>query len=89
MSRKKWEVDELSTHFDELLNATWATGPQLVAVAGAERAVLVHIDHWRLMQERKKPTLKEALLGPGPRGDIPIPSRKSYKMRPAPDFSDD
>ena len=89
MSRKKWEADELSKHFDELLDATWATGPQLVAVEGTERAILVHIDHWKLIQERTKPTLKEALLGPGPRGDIPIPSRKGYRMRPVPDLSDD
>lgn len=89
MSKKTWKTDELSAQFDDLLHETWAKGPQTVSSDGTVLAVVVHIDHWKLMQERTNPTIKEVLLGPGPRGDIPIPSRKGYKARPIPDFSDD
>ena len=89
MSKKTWESDELSAHFKDLLEETWVKGPQTVSSDGTDLAVVVHIDHWKLMQERTNPTLKEVLLGPGPRGDTPIPSRKDYRPRPIPDFSDD
>jgi antitoxin Phd len=50
-------------------------------------AVLVSIEEWRRMQQSTRPNIKESLLGPGPRFELPIPLRRKWKRRLPIDFS--
>ena len=61
-------------------------GPQLVTRRGAEAAVLVPVAEWERLNRTKRLTLKEWMLADAPRGDLNIPPRKRYRMRPPPTF---
>lgn len=76
-----WQVQHAKARFSEFLNQTLKKGPQVVTRRGVETAVLVSIEEWRRLKEAR-PTLKDVLLGDGPRFDIPIPKRGRYKHRP-------
>jgi len=81
-----WQVQEAKARFSELLNTAIEKGPQIVSRRGVEAAVLVPIEEWRQMQERARPTLKEVLLGPGPRFNLRLPKRGTYRHRPVVEF---
>jgi antitoxin Phd len=76
-----WQVQHAKARFTEFLNQTLREGPQVVTRRGVETAVLVSIEEWRRLKEAR-PTLKDVLLGDGPRFDIPIPKRGRLKSRP-------
>jgi prevent-host-death family protein len=76
-----WKLHEAKAKFSELLDKVAQEGPQVVTRRGEETAIVVPIDEWRRLQAMTKPTLKEFLLGPGPRFDIPIPARRNYRLR--------
>ena len=78
-----WPVLDAKARFSELLSACLSDGPQLVSKRGAEAAVLVNITQWRRLQQSAQPSLKDLLLTPDARGDIPIPTRGQVKRRPA------
>jgi hypothetical protein len=46
----------------------------------------VPIAEWRRLQRRSQPTLKELLLGEGPRFEALVPPRRSWRRRPSPDL---
>ena len=91
-----WQLQQAQEQFGEFLNATLNEGPQVVARDGEEMAVLVPIDQWKRLrsghatlkdrtQDMQKPTLKDLLLGPGPRfGDMMIPNRRRSRYRKTP-----
>lgn len=81
-----WPVHNAKAQFSALLDACLADGPQLVTKRGAEAAVLVPIAEWRRLQAAAKPSLKDLLLSPQHRGDIPIPARGQAKRRSAKAF---
>ena len=83
---KSWPVQEAKARFSELLDTCIKDGPQVVTKRGADAAVLVPMREWRRFQQSAPPTLKELLLAPTPRGDIPIPKRGRLRRRPPPDF---
>jgi prevent-host-death family protein len=74
-----WQVQDAKARFSEFLR----DGPQVVTRRGVEAAVLVPIEEWRRLKHAARPTLKELLLGPGPRLEIPIPERGRLRRRPA------
>ena len=78
-----WPVQDAKARFSELLSACLSDGPQLVSKRGAEAAVLVSITQWRRLQQSAQPSLKDLLLAPEARSDIPIPARGQVKRRPA------
>ena len=78
-----WPVQDAKARFSELLSACLSDGPQLVSKRGAEAAVLVSITQWRHLQQSAQPSLKDLLLAPDARGDIPIPARGQVKRRPS------
>jgi len=82
-----WQLQEAKSRFSEFLNATLKDGPQIVTRRGVEEAVLVPIEEWRRMQRTARPSIKELLLGAGPRFEIEIPKRRRWKRRPPIDFS--
>jgi prevent-host-death family protein len=78
---KTWPVQDAKARFSELLDTCVAEGPQLVTKRGTDVAVLVPIDEWRHIQKSTRPTLKELLLGDGPRFELDIPPRSRLTRR--------
>ena len=72
-----------------MLETSLREGPQVVTRRGVETAVIVPIEQWRRLRKPKYANIKEWLLAPEARGDIPIPSRRDVRWRAAPDFTDD
>lgn len=83
---RSWAVQDAKARFSEMLDACAEEGPQLVTKRGAEAAVLVPAAEWRRVMERARPTLKELLLGNGPRFELPVPKRGSARSRKPPRF---
>ncbi|MGA8763737.1 MAG: type II toxin-antitoxin system Phd/YefM family antitoxin, partial [Candidatus Sulfotelmatobacter sp.] len=81
-----WQLQDAKARFSEFLDAALKNGPQIVTRRGVEAAVLVPIHEWRRMQQAGRPTIKELLLGRGPRFDDIVPRRKKWKRRPPIDF---
>ena len=76
-----WPVQDAKARFSEFLDTCLKDGPQLVTRRGEEAAVLVPVQEWRRIQALRKPTLKELLLAPEPRGDLKIPPRSKLRLR--------
>ena len=83
---RTWQVQDAKARFSELLNASLKEGPQVVTRRGVEAAVLVPIEQWRRLHRLSEPTLKELLLGEGPRFEALVPPRRSWRRRPPPEF---
>jgi antitoxin Phd len=77
-----WPVQDAKARFSELLDKCLSEGPQTVTKRGVEAAVLVPVNEWRRVQQSARPTLKELLLGDGPRFDLEIPPRSRLTRRP-------
>jgi len=88
-SQKTWPVQDAKAHFSELLDTCVKDGPQVVTKRGVETAVLVPIEEWRRVEKRATPTLKDWLLAPEPRFELPEPKwRRHLKPRTLPSFED-
>ena len=81
-----WAVQDAKARFSEFLDATIKKGPQVVTRRGVETAVLVPIEEWNRLKASARPGLKEWLLGPGPRFEIPVPPRGKWRHRPIVEF---
>jgi len=79
-----WQLQEAKARFSEFLDAAVKKGPQIVTRRGVETAVLVPIEEWNRLQKAARPTLKELLLGPGPRFDDLVPERRKFRQRQPP-----
>ena len=78
---KHWPVRDAKARFSELLRASLKDGPQMITLRGEEAAVLVSAVGWRRMQNAAQPTLKDILLGDGPRFDLELPDRRGFRLR--------
>lgn len=76
-----WQVQDAKARFSEMLDTCLDQGPQIVSKRGVDAAVLVPIEQWRRLQAAR-PGLKQLLLAPGPRADIPVPARGGRRRRP-------
>jgi antitoxin Phd len=76
-----WQVQDAKARFSEFLDASLRDGPQVVTRRGVEAAVLVSIDEWRRLKNAARPTLKQLLLAPDARFDIPVPERGGLRRR--------
>ncbi len=81
-----WQVQDAKARFSELLDTTLKKGPQIVTRRGVEAAVLVPIDEWRRLKQASRPSLKELLLGDGPRFENIVPARGGLRRRRPPNF---
>ena len=81
-----WQVQDAKARFSEFLEASLNEGPQVVTRRGVETAVLIPVAEWRRLQSAARPTLKEWLLAPEPRGDIALPDRRRHRRRVPPSF---
>jgi prevent-host-death family protein len=84
---RTWPVQDAKARFSELLETCLKEGPQLVTKRGTDAAVLVPVKEWQRLHHATGPTLKELLLTPAPRGDIPIPERGRLRRRAAASIS--
>jgi antitoxin Phd len=75
-----WPVQDAKARFSEMLDTCLHQGPQTISKRGIDAAVLVPIEQWRRLQA-SRPTLKQLLLSPEPRGDIPVPARGRRRRR--------
>ena len=78
----KWQLQDAKARFSQLIDDTLEKGPQMVTRRGIDTAVVVSAEEWRRLNEASRPTLKDVLLGPGPRFTIPAPPRGKAKSRP-------
>ena len=78
---KNWSVQDAKARFSEMLDTCLREGPQVVTKRGTDAAVLVPVEDWRRLEKSARPTLKELLLAPAPRSDIPPPSRSRQRRR--------
>ena len=76
-----WPVQDAKARFSELLATCIEQGPQVVTRRGEEAAVLVPMAEWRRLQGTARPTLKELLLAPSPRGELELPARGRLRRR--------
>jgi antitoxin Phd len=81
----KWQLQEAKARLSALIDDTLTKGPQTVTRRGIDTVVVISIEEWRRLNETR-PTLKDVLLGEGPRFDIPIPKRGRTKSRLPPVF---
>ena len=80
-----WQVEDAKARFSELLDATIKNGPQVVTRRGIETAVLVPIHEWRRLHG-SRPSLKELLIGPGPKFESLLHKRRNFRRRPIVEF---
>jgi antitoxin Phd len=78
---KNWPVQDAKARFSEMLETCLKDGPQIVTKRGAETAVLAPIGEWKRLQQAARPSLKELLLAPSPRGELVIPKRGRQRRR--------
>jgi prevent-host-death family protein len=76
-----WQVQDAKARFSEFLDASLRDGPQVVTRRGVEAAVLVPIEEWRRLKHAARPTLKQLLLSPDGRFEMPIPERGGLRRR--------
>jgi prevent-host-death family protein len=81
-----WQLQEAKARFSEFLDAALRKGPQVVTRRGVEEAVLVPMEEWRRLQRESRPSIKELLLGEGPRFEDIALKRGRWKSRPPIDF---
>ena len=81
-----WQVQDAKARFSEFLDASIKNGPQVVTRRGVETAVLVPIQVWRRLQKSARPSLKDLLIGSGPRFDNLIPARHRFRRRATVEF---
>jgi antitoxin Phd len=81
-----WPVQDAKARFSEFLDRCLSEGPQTVTRRGVEAAVLVPVREWRRIKQSAQPTLKELLLGDGPRFDLEVPPRSRLARRPPVEF---
>ena len=77
----KWQLQDAKARFSELIDDAVERGPQIVTRRGIDTAVVVSMQDWHRAQPSERPSLKDVLLGPGPRFDIPIPKRGRGRWR--------
>jgi prevent-host-death family protein len=82
----KWQLQDAKAKFSKVVDDAVAKGPQIVTKRGVETAVVISFEEWQQSQKKDRPTLKEILLAPEPRFDIPLPKRTRYKLRAPVEF---
>lgn len=82
----KWQLQDAKARFSELIEDSLQKGPQVVTRRGIDTAVVVSLEEWQKLNNEKRISWKDILLGDGPRFDLPLPARGTVKTRKAPAF---
>ncbi len=80
----KWQLQDAKARFSKLIEDTLSKGPQMVTRRGIDTAVVVSADEWCRLNDQKRLTWKEVLLGDGPACELPLPKRGRLKSRKPP-----
>ena len=78
---KNWSVQDAKARFSEFLTTCLNEGPQAVTKRGTTAAILVPVKEWERLQHAARPSLKDLLLTPEPRADLPTPPRGQQSRR--------
>jgi prevent-host-death family protein len=78
---RQWPVQDAKARFSELLDRCMSEGPQVVTRRGEAAAVFVPMAQWARMAQAARPSLKELLLGEGPRFELDLPPRGRWQRR--------
>jgi len=82
----KWQLQDAKSRFSQLIDETLEKGPQVVTRRGIDTAVIVSIEEWQKLKDKKRTNWKDVLLGEGPRFSIPLRKRGKTRSRRAPVF---
>ncbi len=83
-----WQLQEAKARFSALVDTTLENGPQIVTKRGVEAVVVVPYEQWRSLEQSGKPrNLKEWLLAPEPRFELPTLPPRYFRRRPPQSFS--
>jgi prevent-host-death family protein len=77
---KTWQLQDAKARLSEVIETAKKAGPQIITQRGVKSAVVLPFDEWESGQRPKGQTLLE-ILRSGPAGDLPIPPRRSWRMR--------
>jgi antitoxin Phd len=77
----KWQLQEAKAKLSEVIDSAESSGPQVITRRGVEAAVVVPIEQWRKMQQKKRKRTLLEVLQSGPQFDLQIPPRGQWKMR--------
>jgi prevent-host-death family protein len=75
-----WQLQEAKARLSEVIEISKSDGPQVITQRGVRSAVIVPFEQWERSQQRGAESLLD-ILRSGPPGELPIPSRRSWKMR--------
>ena len=78
---RSWKARDARAKFSEVAREALREGPQVITRRGKEEVVVVALEEWQRLERNSKPTLKDLLLGDGPRLELKIPSRKKWRFR--------
>ncbi len=76
-----WQLQEAKAKLSEVIDSAESSGPQVITRRGVEAAVVVPIEQWRKMQQKKRKRTLLEVLQSGPQFDLQIPPRGQWKMR--------
>ncbi len=76
-----WPEQDAKAKFSEFLDTCLTDGPQIVSRRGKEEAIFVPLEQWKQMTNSARPTIKNVLLGPGPRFELELPPRGRRQRR--------
>lgn len=77
----KWQLQDAKARFSELIKDSLQKGPQVVTRRGIDTAVVVSLEEWKKLNDEKRLSWKDVLLGDGPRFDLPVAPRGTVKSR--------
>ena len=84
MEDTQWQLEEAETRFREMLAESDEKGPIIIVENGVKVGALLPYEHWRRLELRAGPDLKDVLLAPEPRTENLVPPRRGFPMRPPP-----
>ena len=83
-----WPLQDAKARLSELVDTTLKKGPQVITRRGVETVVMVSIDEWKRLQgdRTERPSIYKVLVEDGPKFEMVIPDRKSWRWRPSVEF---
>jgi prevent-host-death family protein len=82
---RTWQLQDAKARLSEVIATAKKDGPQVITQRGLKTAVLLPFEEWERTPRSTKPSLL-TILQSGPRGDLPVPARSSWKMRNPAEF---
>ena len=75
-----WQLQDAKARLSEVIETAKKSGPQIITQRGVKSAVLLPFDEWEHLQRPREQSFLD-ILRSGPPGELPIPPRKTWKMR--------